>query len=1115
VSAWEEIRELILAVDERRLADRVIALDAAGRAEVARRLPGFLKELRDPATRPAWRPLPVPQYLDEDADEWPAWVRESNEQAIRWRTGDPMEDLEVPLRIAGAGTISGPAAVAAWLARREFNRGWAPPLIRIAELMRVLTARPAEWQADVAARLARRIRTAGDRNVPLTLRLLRACGADPPGHDPLVVAWVSYGPRADDPLLDPLLPRIFEAEGAGRALRDAPLGQAWLDLIMELLAAGRVSREWLIDACVGRFLRGGSLGDLRFFTRLHELIDPAPQEVADRARDYLRLLPAAPAPVAESALTRLRRTGPIDTADAAEAITALAFRAEAKLVRAGLSWLEERIRLAPGDAAGPAKALAAAFGHTSRGVQERAARIALRHAAVLAPAAEVIAEAVGLLPADLGAPVAERFGGEAAPDETAEPFTPPPLPAVEAPGPLPAPRPQFPGFIECDHPDPGEAWLAFFVARATTNRGGLRAQLVVRARHYLPSEEKLQRLYQQERWSSVDDWLTALAMEVVAPGSDPGPPEPRRADPRDGAGRSARQVERFYLRLREAGLPADLAARWCGHLFALHPWPSAFKVVNGKARARPPADAELVDRVREEMLRQAEALFDHALAAGLPAELAAMWSGQLFTLPSAVGEIEMAYGEAPARLSADAGLPGDIGEAISRRAALCREEISRQAALLRDAPAFTLSALAAGWRDGVLAAAPRQPGDARTEPRFPLPGSVPGLREPEPSDPMAEYHRRHRLPEPGGVSPLKLFLLYRLSELYTALREDRLPPVLLATPTLTTGHLDPEVLVDRLETCAAAGVEPLQADLCQALLRLPRGPHPEAAARAARVGSAAASAAAAWLAEGGLPDPETGVRWAYNVGGAERVVAEPEPERAGNARPVPVLRAKPTGHELIDGLLREPPPQCAYPGVEMNWWPSMLPSHREVVAVNLLPFLRPSSALGEGRRLQALLAADGPVGDGTAAILAFVLTRDPARGWERTEAVPLLLAAAARGVLPAEAVGRHLAIFLRMPDCEHRTVVAALTEAARQGAHREVWRILTTLLPAFLPSPGERAALAHIELVALAAKVAAWTGARGEIPVIARHVASGRRNRFVRECVRLHHRLTGTAPANR
>ena len=118
MSAWEEIRELILAVDERRLADRVIALDAAGRAEVARRLPGFLKELRDPATRPAWRPLPVPQYLDEDADEWPAWVRESNEQAIRWRTGDPMEDLEVPLRIAGAGTISGPAAVAAWLARR-------------------------------------------------------------------------------------------------------------------------------------------------------------------------------------------------------------------------------------------------------------------------------------------------------------------------------------------------------------------------------------------------------------------------------------------------------------------------------------------------------------------------------------------------------------------------------------------------------------------------------------------------------------------------------------------------------------------------------------------------------------------------------------------------------------------------------------------------------------------------------------------------------------------------------------------------------------------------------------------------------------------------------------
>src|SRR5690606_36447488 len=81
------------------------------------------------------------------------------------------------------------------------------------------------------------------------------------------------------------------------------------------------------------------------------------------------------------------------------------------------------------------------------------------------------------------------------------------------------------------------------------------------------------------------------------------------------------------------------------------------------------------------------------------------------------------------------------------------------------------------------------------------------------------------------------------------------------------------------------------------------------------------------------------------------------------------------------------------------------------------------------------------------------------------------------------------------------------------GAHREVWRILTALLPAFLPAPGERPSPSHTEAVALAAEVAAWAGAQGEIPVVSAHAASGRRSRFVRECVRLRDRLNGAPPA--
>lgn len=88
---------------------------------------------------------------------------------------------------------------------------------------------PPGRQADLAIRLALRLRPRRrpdprDRNLSLALALLRRTGATPPEHDPLVVGWVSgearIGELRSDPLLGHLLPRIFEAEGVGRALRD-------------------------------------------------------------------------------------------------------------------------------------------------------------------------------------------------------------------------------------------------------------------------------------------------------------------------------------------------------------------------------------------------------------------------------------------------------------------------------------------------------------------------------------------------------------------------------------------------------------------------------------------------------------------------------------------------------------------------------------------------------------------------------------------------------------------------------------------------------------------------------------------------------------------------------
>ncbi|OPG14666.1 hypothetical protein [Microbispora sp. GKU 823] len=305
MSAWQEVRDLVTARETSTLADRVIALTEAERAEVGRRLPDFLKEMRDTATQMARESQ---RDHHDDEDPWLAWER-------RRTVRDALAEFGAPLRIAGAGTISGPAAAAAWLSRRELYPEWAPAPDP-AEVVRVLVTRPAEWQADVAARLAGKIRRADDDRVaPLVLALLRASGVTPPAHDPLVVAWLTGEAAAGDPLLGPLLPRIFEAEGAGRALREerlTPSPTRWLSLIRRLLRAGRVSRAELLDGCVSRFLRGGNAADLRFFVRLHELIDPAPQEAAERARDYLRLLPARPRPRSPS-WPWPRSTGPART----------------------------------------------------------------------------------------------------------------------------------------------------------------------------------------------------------------------------------------------------------------------------------------------------------------------------------------------------------------------------------------------------------------------------------------------------------------------------------------------------------------------------------------------------------------------------------------------------------------------------------------------------------------------------------------------------------------------------------------------------------------------------------------------------------------------------------
>ncbi|GAA4043602.1 DUF6493 family protein [Nonomuraea soli] len=385
MSAWTDIRDLIDRHDADSVAARVATLTADERREVAKQLPGRLKELR--------------QLHDS------------------WRgAGDHAEAL----RAAGAGTIESATSVASWLTRR----GLIGARERVADsgrLLALVRRRDPAWQVTLAQELAGRLR-GRDSSYELAAMLIRDTGIDPPDGDGFVAGWVAACVQERDvaavleadPLLDLLLPRVFRAQGVAEILQwenDPANSMSMLGGLCRLVERGRLDRQALLGECVARFLRGGTALELRFFVRLHHALQPASNEAF--LRDYLCLLPVAPGPVAELALDHLREHDGFTPAELGEAWQALLFRPEKKLARAALGWLDRSARLSPSHREEAAVALMAAFAHPAYELQDRAVRLARRLGLV-----EAVSSAAHLLPPDLrrdfaaSFPTPETAGGE-------------------------------------------------------------------------------------------------------------------------------------------------------------------------------------------------------------------------------------------------------------------------------------------------------------------------------------------------------------------------------------------------------------------------------------------------------------------------------------------------------------------------------------------------------------------------------------------------------------------------------------------------------------------------------------------------------------------------------
>ncbi|WP_157529829.1 DUF7824 domain-containing protein [Microtetraspora niveoalba] len=374
---------------------------------------------------------------------------------------------------------------------------------------------------------------------------------------------------------------------------------------------------------------------------------------------------------------------------------------------------------------------------------------------------------------------------------------------------------------------------------------------------------------------------------------------------------------------------------------------------------------------------------------------------------------------------------------------------------------------------------------------------------PEESKELTSLLADHQREYPPYDRSLQVLVQRRLREVLFMLEAGHSMPLLLATPTTTTGHVAPDILIDRMERLE--GAEPLPADFHQALLRLPRTIDPATAVRAERLTSQAGRRLAALLRDGGLPDPTvtSGVesrRYRSAMYGGEMVIQRMRPR----VTPPPGVP-----EEIRKVWTVETDEVSGAHSYETVWWPTMMPSHRDVVAAHLLesaPWL-PHGDDGQMEALRRLVHGDGPVGVAVAGAIVCVMAH--ARPARRAAATDALVTLAARDEVPAAEIGRLLVEMAVAGRLKLNRAVTVLDDAVHAGAHASVWSILAEALPALLPPAGERPRAGLGDLLAVGARAAALTGARADIPELTEVATRHGRSRLVEEARRLHRRLSG------
>ncbi|MEV6967786.1 hypothetical protein AB0M47_22025 [Hamadaea sp. NPDC051192] len=385
----------------------------------------------------------------------------------------------------------------------------------------------------------------------------------------------------------------------------------------------------------------------------------------------------------------------------------------------------------------------------------------------------------------------------------------------------------------------------------------------------------------------------------------------------------------------------------------------------------------------------------------------------------------------------------------------------------------------------------------------------PGRRSTWLMEAFADLRADHALARPlsdSERSPSTL-LEIRLATIKRYLRRTPVPR-LVATPTQTNGHLDPEVLLGRLEQAERDGWQPWHADLVQALLRLPRvDPGDGVRARAGRLTSPAGQALAR-LFRDGHRDPVV-TAYAQDGRGSRYSWYGKLPDRRMAVMMQPPANADPVEAALFAYPRHQKPRSSPWiPGSGAPLWTGAFPSHREVVAAWALTQLAMSAdsanAGGAAAQILPLLAENhGPTGPATQLALVYGMTAPEAA--DRVAAVDALLGFGT--AVDWQATGQHLGDCVAAGSLVLTRAATVLRDTAEAGAIETAWQISVGALPALLALPKPRVGTA--DLLQLAERCTRTLGRRARVEGLDAVADRGGSSQFAKAAKGLRDALAG------